>query len=95
MFKTSMKTRCLPTLLITGLFISIPAAAEPAGSPKLSAVSYQLAPAATQRPKAAEGVVAPEMLYHVAAAMALIKAFRTHGHLAARIDPLGAIRSET
>src|SRR5918994_7063683 len=28
------------------------------------------------------------MLYHVAAAMALIKAFRMHGHLAARLDPL-------
>jgi multifunctional 2-oxoglutarate metabolism enzyme len=33
--------------------------------------------------------VAPEMLSHVAAAMALIKAFRMHGHLAARLDPLG------
>jgi 2-oxoglutarate decarboxylase len=32
---------------------------------------------------------APEMLYHVAAAMALVKAFRMHGHLAARLDPLG------
>jgi 2-oxoglutarate dehydrogenase E1 component len=29
------------------------------------------------------------MLYHVAAAMALIKAFRMHGHLAAHLDPLG------
>src|SRR5690606_25752780 len=29
-------------------------------------------------------------LYHVAAAMALIKARRTHGHLAARLDPLGS-----
>ncbi len=28
--------------------------------------------------------------YHVAAAMALVKAFRTHGHLAARLDPLGS-----
>ena len=28
-------------------------------------------------------------LAHVAAAMALIKAFRTHGHLAAHLDPLG------
>ncbi|HEV8600605.1 MAG TPA: 2-oxo acid dehydrogenase subunit E2, partial [Gemmatimonadales bacterium] len=28
-------------------------------------------------------------LDHVAAAMALIKAYRTHGHLAARLDPLG------
>jgi 2-oxoglutarate decarboxylase len=60
-----------------------------AESLQLSAVSYQLAPAATQMPKTADGVVAPEMLYHVAAAMALVKAFRTHGHLAARIDPLG------
>jgi 2-oxoglutarate decarboxylase len=29
-------------------------------------------------------------LYHVAAAMALVKAHRTHGHLAARLDPLGS-----
>ncbi len=28
-------------------------------------------------------------LEHVAAAMALVKAYRTHGHLAARLDPLG------
>ena len=33
--------------------------------------------------------VHPEMLYHVAAAMALVKAFRMHGHLAAHLDPLG------
>ena len=31
----------------------------------------------------------PEMLSHVAAAMALVKAFRMHGHLAAHLDPLG------
>lgn len=30
-----------------------------------------------------------EMLYHVSAAMSLIKAHRTHGHLAAHLDPLG------
>ena len=29
-------------------------------------------------------------LFHVAAAMALVKAHRTHGHLAARLDPLGS-----
>jgi 2-oxoglutarate decarboxylase len=29
-------------------------------------------------------------LSHVAAAMGLVKAFRTHGHLAAHLDPLGA-----
>ncbi len=57
---------------------------------QLSAVSYQLmkaAPAAKR--EEAAGPVAPEMLYHVAAAMALMKAFRMHGHLAARLDPLG------
>jgi 2-oxoglutarate dehydrogenase E1 component len=59
-----------------------------AESLQLSAISYRLAPAATQLPKAPE-TVAPEMLYHVAAAMALVKAFRTHGHLAAHTDPLG------
>lgn len=32
----------------------------------------------------------PSDLVHVAAAMALVKAFRTHGHLAARLDPLGS-----
>jgi 2-oxoglutarate dehydrogenase E1 component len=54
----------------------------------LSAASYQLvkaAPAAKREP----GPVTPEMLYHVAAAMALVKAFRMHGHLAAHLDPLG------
>jgi 2-oxoglutarate decarboxylase len=59
-----------------------------AESLQLAAVSYQLAPAATQLPKTPD-IVAPEMLYHVAAGMALVKAFRTHGHLAAHTDPLG------
>jgi 2-oxoglutarate dehydrogenase E1 component len=35
-------------------------------------------------------LTSPPALEHVAAAMALIKAYRTHGHLAARLDPLGA-----
>ena len=57
---------------------------------QLSAVSYQLVKSAPapKRDEAA-GPVAPEMLYHVAAAMALVKAFRMHGHLAAKLDPLG------
>ncbi|MGH7534676.1 MAG: multifunctional oxoglutarate decarboxylase/oxoglutarate dehydrogenase thiamine pyrophosphate-binding subunit/dihydrolipoyllysine-residue succinyltransferase subunit, partial [Gemmatimonadales bacterium] len=45
------------------------------------------APAAKR--EEAPGPVTPEMLYHVAAAMALVKAFRMHGHLAADLDPLG------
>ncbi len=32
----------------------------------------------------------PSALFHVAAGMALVKAFRTHGHLAANLDPLGS-----
>ncbi|HET8648727.1 MAG TPA: multifunctional oxoglutarate decarboxylase/oxoglutarate dehydrogenase thiamine pyrophosphate-binding subunit/dihydrolipoyllysine-residue succinyltransferase subunit, partial [Gemmatimonadales bacterium] len=49
----------------------------------------QMAAAAT-----AEQSVSPTVrlsaLEDVAAAMALVKAFRTHGHLAARLDPLGS-----
>ncbi|HET6837887.1 MAG TPA: multifunctional oxoglutarate decarboxylase/oxoglutarate dehydrogenase thiamine pyrophosphate-binding subunit/dihydrolipoyllysine-residue succinyltransferase subunit, partial [Gemmatimonadales bacterium] len=46
-------------------------------------------PARRSAAAAGQDTVAPEMLYHVAAAMALVKAFRMHGHLAARLDPLG------
>jgi len=57
----------------------------------LGEAGYQLArpTRATQPGQEAAGPVAPEMLYHVAAAMALVKAFRMHGHLAAHLDPLG------
>ena len=57
----------------------------------LGVAEYQLArpiPPA-QRGQEAAGPVTPDMLYHVAAAMALVKAFRMHGHLAAHLDPLG------
>ncbi|MDH3369050.1 MAG: 2-oxo acid dehydrogenase subunit E2, partial [Gemmatimonadota bacterium] len=37
----------------------------------------------------AEAVAVPELLYHVAAAMSLVGNFRTHGYLAAQLDPLG------
>ncbi|HEX3274048.1 MAG TPA: 2-oxo acid dehydrogenase subunit E2, partial [Gemmatimonadales bacterium] len=57
----------------------------------LGEAEYQIArPTPTTQPgQETAGPVAPEMLYHVAAAMALIKAFRMHGHLAAHLDPLG------
>jgi 2-oxoglutarate dehydrogenase E1 component len=45
------------------------------------------APAGTEGSSAA---APPADLEHVAAAMALIDALRTHGHLAARLDPLGS-----
>ena len=60
-----------------------------AESLELSAVSYKIAKAAP-RATAVPEQVAPEMLSHVAAAMALVKAFRMHGHLAAHLDPLGS-----
>ena len=43
-------------------------------------------------PVAAPSTTAPseEMLSHVQAATSLVKAHRTHGHLAARLDPLGS-----
>jgi 2-oxoglutarate dehydrogenase E1 component len=51
------------------------------------------APPAEPAP-AAERAAAPavddELLGGIAAAMALVKAIRTHGHLAARLDPLGS-----
>ena len=47
------------------------------------------APAAVAAAPEGEAPVAPGALHQVSAAMALIKAFRTHGHLAAKLDPLG------
>jgi 2-oxoglutarate decarboxylase len=54
-----------------------------------------IAPAAPAAPKAAavaapSGPVSADTLGQVAAAMALVKAHRTHGHLAAQLDPLGS-----
>jgi 2-oxoglutarate dehydrogenase E1 component len=54
---------------------SLPQAPAPAGA------------AATQAPAPAR---VEELLQAVQAATALLKAFRTHGHLAARLDPLGS-----
>jgi 2-oxoglutarate dehydrogenase E1 component len=47
-------------------------------------------PAAPLPPEAAAEPVSDELLGGVAAAMALIKAYRMHGHLAAHLDPLGS-----
>src|SRR6266404_4808921 len=55
---------------------AVPPAPEPAAPPPP-------APAATTQ-------VDEELVGGVAAAMALVKAFRMHGHLAARLDPLGS-----
>src|SRR5206468_12297682 len=49
-------------------------------------------PAAPRIPAVAAPAAAPSeaLLQSVQAATALLKAFRTHGHLAARLDPLGS-----
>ncbi len=48
------------------------------------------APAAAAASTAVPAAIPAADLFHVAAAMALVKAFRTHGHLAAHLDPLGS-----
>ena len=53
--------------------------AEPAAAPVAAAVAETVPPVADI-----------QLLGGVAAAMALVKAHRTHGHLAARLDPLGS-----
>jgi 2-oxoglutarate dehydrogenase E1 component len=48
------------------------------------------APAPAAAPASAPEAVDETLLGGVAAAMALVKAYRMHGHLAARLDPLGS-----
>src|SRR6188472_386958 len=60
----------------------VAAAPPPPTSPEPSAP----APAPATAPPAPDKT----LLQAVAAAMALVKAYRTHGHLAARLDPLGS-----
>jgi 2-oxoglutarate dehydrogenase E1 component len=47
-------------------------------------------PAPSPAPAEAEAAPSAELLGGVAAAMALVKAYRMHGHLAAHLDPLGS-----
>ena len=50
------------------------------------------APAVSEPPfSERRSAVDDQLLAGVAAAMALVKAYRTHGHLAARLDPLGSL----
>jgi 2-oxoglutarate dehydrogenase E1 component len=64
---------------------SAPTEAPPAPAPAAS-------PAPAPEPASVESTQSPDaqLLGGVAAAMALVKAHRTHGHLAARLDPLGS-----
>jgi 2-oxoglutarate dehydrogenase complex dehydrogenase (E1) component-like enzyme len=54
------------------------------------AVTAAPAPAPSEEQKEQPQPVTDELLGAVAAAMALVKAHRMHGHLAAHLDPLGA-----
>jgi 2-oxoglutarate dehydrogenase E1 component len=69
--------------VLTAAAVVLPATTPPTQS------AEGAAPAA---PEPTEAAVAPdaELLAGVAAAMALVKAYRMHGHLAARLDPLGS-----
>src|SRR5437867_9544127 len=60
--------------------------ATPAGLAESGRGAGQPAEAALAAPTTAEA----ELLRAVAAGMALVAAYRTHGHLAARLDPLGS-----
>ena len=70
------------------------AVAEPAPAPAAAPPAPPAAPEPAAAPSAAAPAAAPAadetLLGAVAAATALVKAYRTHGHLAARLDPLGS-----
>ncbi|HEY7829074.1 MAG TPA: multifunctional oxoglutarate decarboxylase/oxoglutarate dehydrogenase thiamine pyrophosphate-binding subunit/dihydrolipoyllysine-residue succinyltransferase subunit [Solirubrobacteraceae bacterium] len=66
-----------------GVFASLGVELGPTPAVPAPAAAAQ---AAREAPK---GAVDEELLQAVQAATALLKAFRTHGHLAARLDPLG------
>ena len=63
-----------------------PPAAVPPVPPPAPTAAPAAPPAAAPAPSAADA----DLLGGIAAAMALVKAHRTHGHLAARLDPLGS-----
>jgi 2-oxoglutarate dehydrogenase E1 component len=69
------------------VFESLGLAAPP---PKKEAAPAAAAPAAAPVIAPSEELVSKDMLYHVQAATSLVKAHRMHGHLAAKLDPLGS-----
>jgi 2-oxoglutarate decarboxylase len=73
-----------------GVFASLGVELGPAPAPPAPAAAAAAAASATGDGAAARGGAPDEeLLQAVQAATALLKAFRTHGHLAARLDPLG------
>jgi 2-oxoglutarate decarboxylase len=74
-----------------GVFASLGVELGPAPAPPAPAAAAAAAAASTSGDVATRrgGPPDEELLQAVQAATALLKAFRTHGHLAARLDPLG------
>ncbi|MGZ4290841.1 MAG: 2-oxoglutarate dehydrogenase E1 subunit family protein, partial [Gaiellaceae bacterium] len=66
---------------------AVAASAAPVAAAPVAVAPAAAAPAA---PVSAAAPVDDELLSGVAAAAALVKAFRMHGHLAAHLDPLGS-----
>ena len=67
---------------------------QPSSRKWRSSLSRSPSPSPSHEPQPPAAPVAAEpddeLLGGVAAAMALVRAYRTHGHLAARLDPLGS-----
>jgi 2-oxoglutarate dehydrogenase E1 component len=61
-----------------------------ASAPPLGGGGGSVAAAPSADPSTAPGEVDEELLQAVQAATSLLKAYRTHGHLAAHLDPLGS-----
>ncbi|HEX6697217.1 MAG TPA: multifunctional oxoglutarate decarboxylase/oxoglutarate dehydrogenase thiamine pyrophosphate-binding subunit/dihydrolipoyllysine-residue succinyltransferase subunit, partial [Solirubrobacteraceae bacterium] len=73
-----------------GVFASLGAELGPPPAPPAPAAAAAAArETPAPPPPAREGIVDEQMLQAVQAATSLLKAHRTHGHLAARLDPLG------
>jgi multifunctional 2-oxoglutarate metabolism enzyme len=71
------------------VFASLAVAIAPPPSGGWGAASPAWQSAAGEQTPAPRGAPDEELLQAVQSATALLKAFRTHGHLAARLDPLG------
>jgi 2-oxoglutarate dehydrogenase E1 component len=82
--------RLLESLKENGAPASAPVAVEAAPPPAPPAPEPASAPVEPPKPAPAEPAAEEPLVGGVAAAMALIKAIRTHGHLAANLDPLGS-----
>jgi len=83
----------LQLLLARRAAVAPTAASSPAVEPRAATAEPEPAPAATTRaPVDVSDETQPDETLPgaIAAAMALVKAYRMHGHLAARLDPLGS-----